>query len=92
MLTPSVVTGSMQLISYTLHDCVRRAVGSTVMFMRHNNKRLVFQRSGFEDNDVLAGPFTQGQIRVAIESAMREEDRIAVLPDDFHSREAMRGL
>lgn len=66
------------------------AVGSTAMFMRHNNKRLVFQLADHEDNDILMGPFTFAQIVVAIQCAMKEESGTVVLPNDFRSRDLMR--
>ena len=49
------------------------------MFMRHNNKRLVFQQSGIEDNDILMGPFTRDQVLLAIQCAMNEENGTVVL-------------
>eukprot|EP00656_Telonema_subtile_P023222 TRINITY_DN2458_c0_g1_i4.p1 TRINITY_DN2458_c0_g1~~TRINITY_DN2458_c0_g1_i4.p1 ORF type:complete len:137 (-),score=48.62 TRINITY_DN2458_c0_g1_i4:7-417(-) len=60
-------------------------VGSTALFMRQNNKRLVFQGSG-GDSDLLKGPFTKKQLQAVIQAAMDQTDGIVVLPANFEDK------
>merc|ERR1711865_416987 len=60
-------------------------VGSTVLIIRHDRKRLVFETDQRDSTDRLNGPFTRNQIELVIRAAMKETSGKVEIDSSFYT-------